>query len=289
MMQYWDLITSISLLFVVFVTPFEVAFVTETRVNLLFVVNHCVNTVFILDIASTFMLPVVRSDGVVIKSHSYIAKQYFKSWFFLDFISVLPFDVVYLAGVFGPPEDPNVDPSALRAIRIIRLVRLVKLLRILRGSRILQRWQDRMDLSNSVKGAVFWVSFIATVLHWIACVWKLVATVLLLAPARTPEVEILVADRMVHDHTCTGCLSSIPKGDRDEAMAAICDLEYCSTPCEIEEAAILNGVSFNYQQAQESWLCEFTSAGLVPHKNDLFGTYLSCFCAQRRKCESNTL
>ena len=89
-MQYWDLITSISLLFVVFVTPFEVAFVTETRVNLLFVVNHCVNTIFILDIASTFMLPVVRSDGVVIKSHSYIAKQYFKSWFILDFISVLP-------------------------------------------------------------------------------------------------------------------------------------------------------------------------------------------------------
>ena len=82
-MQYWDLIASLSLLFVVFVTPFEVAFVEDTEVNLLFALNQIVNIVFISDIVITFMLPVTGQDGRVLKSHKEITKHYLKTWFFI--------------------------------------------------------------------------------------------------------------------------------------------------------------------------------------------------------------
>ena len=113
-----------SLLFVVFVTPFEVAFVEDTKVNLLFVMNQIVNCVFIYDIFLTFALPVEDKVGRMLKSHKLIAKKYLTSWFFLDVITVFPFDLMYLGGAFGPPEAANVDPATLRAIRLMRLLRL---------------------------------------------------------------------------------------------------------------------------------------------------------------------
>ena len=92
--QYWDLTTSMALLFTTFVTPFEVGLDFETKVDGLFVINQIVNTVFICDIVIQFFLPVLDKQGNYIREHKRLAIRYAKGWLFMDCLSVAPFDIL---------------------------------------------------------------------------------------------------------------------------------------------------------------------------------------------------
>jgi hypothetical protein len=96
-MQRWDLTTGACMLFTAFVTPFEVGVGIPTSFGALFIVNQFVNIVFTIDIVLQFFLPVPdprpENFGELIRDHKKIALIYCKSWFILDLMSVLPFDV----------------------------------------------------------------------------------------------------------------------------------------------------------------------------------------------------
>ena len=127
-MQYWDLVTLSALLFTLTITPYEVALLPTTIDPLLFI-NQAINVIFITDIMVNLFLPyresVYKGAGVV-RSHWRIFLRYLKSWLLLDVVSVLPFDVLVAAEVFGG-ADSDFDPTVLRMIRLIRLARLLKL------------------------------------------------------------------------------------------------------------------------------------------------------------------
>jgi hypothetical protein len=80
-----------------------------------------------------------EQTGQYIKSPGVIAIQYFKGWFFLDFISVLPFELLGFMSAGGGVAD-------LKILRVVRLARLLKLLRVLRASRKLRKWQVYANL-----------------------------------------------------------------------------------------------------------------------------------------------
>lgn len=287
-MQAWDLLTSLALIFVVFVTPFEVAFLSDTRIDALFVCNQIVNCIFVIDIALTFATPFERK-GELVLSHSAIIRRYLSFWLWVDLISVFPFDICYLAGLFGPPGSTNVSPSALRSIRLMRLVRLLKLIRVVRGSRILKRWEatphtvhalsstlhsmrarfslwrvhcvwyrweDSISVSSGVRALGFWVAFIIIALHLFSCFWALLA--LFQGSIRgMPGLAEALSERMAADATCTGCLH--PSLHLDDPS---CDSN-CATSCELEVAAELSGRSVEDQRKQESWMCRYSGSGEV--------------------------
>ena len=84
-----------------------------------------VDVLFTVDIALNFRTGVEQSDGVVDMNPTTARCRYFKSWFWVDFLSVLP--VTYLALIFtgscGTFEN-------VRAFKVIRLVRLLKMLKL---------------------------------------------------------------------------------------------------------------------------------------------------------------
>ena len=96
--------------------------------------------IFIIDIAVNCVLPYresIQKGAGVVRNHSKILKRYASGWLPLDVVSVLPFDLLVAADVFG---GDNFNPSVLRTIRLIRLLRLLKLFRILKASRIFSRY-----------------------------------------------------------------------------------------------------------------------------------------------------
>eukprot|EP00966_Prymnesium_polylepis_P228228 5282040-Prymnesium_polylepis.2 len=127
-MQYWDFVTLGALFFTATVTPYEVCMMwADTKVDPLFIINYFVNSIFLIDMCFNFLLPYrasIKQGGDMIKSHRRIARNYLKSWFLLDFISILPFDILVVAGVINTEA---VNPSMLRMVRMIRLMRLLKL------------------------------------------------------------------------------------------------------------------------------------------------------------------
>ena len=96
-MRRWDLVLLLLLLFTALVTPVEVAFLTTVLFNVLFWINRSVDALLCWISSSTFSSPIVDpDDGQLIYHHPTIIKEYLRGWFFIDVISVMPFDLVSL-------------------------------------------------------------------------------------------------------------------------------------------------------------------------------------------------
>jgi hypothetical protein len=173
-MRRWDLFMVILLCFTALVTPFEIAFLrasdakTDAWWRFLFAVNRLVDIGFLVDmLVQCFVKYFDPHTGVWVTNLSCIRFKYFKSWFAIDLVSILPFDSLAL----GLGEDSNF--SKLRGIRVMRLLRLIKLLRVLRSARIFKRLVALVDWSHSSLMLFKFVTIILVQAHWFACLWRM--------------------------------------------------------------------------------------------------------------------
>merc|ERR1712100_557468 len=106
----------------------------------MFLLNQTVNIIFLTDMGMQFFLP-YETKGVegirLVTCRRSITMHYFKGWFIVDLVSILPFDMVSCVG----SSDNREDVAKLKIIRFVRLLRLIKMVRLLRASRIVNRWQ----------------------------------------------------------------------------------------------------------------------------------------------------
>lgn len=170
-----DILTVVSLGFTVFVTPYEIGFLTaETTSMTLEMLNYVVFFVFLVGMVLQFFQPYRESylvGGARVKNHKKIAIRYLRSWFALDFISTMPYELVAnlaMYGSFRPSTNLGVDAAAsdgsgggsgggtsvvvlkasttLRLLRLLRIMRLLKLGRVARASRVASRMADNMEV-----------------------------------------------------------------------------------------------------------------------------------------------
>lgn len=169
-MRRWDLMSIFLLVFVMFVTPFEVAYLT-TSLNTLFFLNRIVDIFFISDMVLQFFLMYRDEEkGVLVKDQKQIIRQYIRGWFWIDLVAVLPFDMV---GVIASSDEMN----NLKVLRIARLLRLFKLLRILKAGRMFERWETSYAINYSVLTLVKFVALTVVVAHWLACLWHMTVNI----------------------------------------------------------------------------------------------------------------
>mmetsp|Transcript_104032 Transcript_104032/g.333449 ORF Transcript_104032/g.333449 Transcript_104032/m.333449 type:complete len:824 (+) Transcript_104032:59-2530(+) len=167
-LQKWDMITMTSMVFVAFVAPVQVAML-ETKANVLFIVSSCIDTIFLIDIFINFCIMYQkRTNFGFVWEHrqSAIAARYVKGWFAIDFISILPFDVVFLLS-------SSAYVQRMQAIKVIRLLRLVKLARLLRVVRLFRRFEVRTSISYGQLSLVKFFCILFIITHWLACLWAL--------------------------------------------------------------------------------------------------------------------
>lgn len=272
-MQRWDMCTLTALAFTATVTPYEVCFIWKEAkfydpidewATPLFFINWIVNIIFMVDIVFNFFLPYkesIRKGGGLVKSRKRIVQHYLRGWFGLDFVSVLPVDLVLM----GIDTTQLSGASVLGAIRMLRLMRLIKLARILRASRIFSRWENKISLSYGKRSLIMLAVGVLLLLHWLACLLGLVAQ--LMSPPRTPELRTAVATAKLTDSTCTGCTTDI-LGVR----GSLC-FDICLTPCEADLIAQMGvGASpppgaYDAQLAlvlaKEAWPCRYAAVGKI--------------------------
>ena len=140
---YWDVITGLALVFTAIVTPWEVAFAEppKSAIESMFLFNRFIDCIFLIDMFLQFFLiyQISTAEGTRWESNpKAIAKHYLFSWFLLDLISILPFDVLSI--VAGEAL------AKLKIVRLFRLMRLIKLIRLIRASRMFKRWETRMAI-----------------------------------------------------------------------------------------------------------------------------------------------
>jgi len=169
-MANWDKTIMGVLLYTALVTPFEVSFLTPSW-GVMFYINRCVDTIFVVDIVFTFLLDpgndeTKKSDGL--PSHSKIAKAYLTGWFAVDVISCTPFDAFSIMMEGTAVED-------IKFLRTLRLFRLVKLVRLLRATRMFDRWEDSLAINFAALSLTKSCTMVFMFSHWFACLWYITA------------------------------------------------------------------------------------------------------------------
>ncbi|PIO39433.1 hypothetical protein AB205_0032090, partial [Aquarana catesbeiana] len=104
------------------------------------------------DIILNFRTTYVSHSGQVVYDPRSICIHYLATWFFVDLIAALPFDLLYAFNV-----------------TVTSLVHLLKTVRLLRLLRLLQKLDRYSQYSAMVLTLL--MSMFALLAHWMACVW----------------------------------------------------------------------------------------------------------------------
>ncbi|XP_022331251.2 potassium/sodium hyperpolarization-activated cyclic nucleotide-gated channel 3-like isoform X2 [Crassostrea virginica] len=155
---YWDLFMLVLLLANLIILPVAISFFNNDLTDEWIAFNCISDTVFFLDIIINFRTGIILNDFAdeIILDPKLIAKHYVKSWFFLDLVSTIPMDYIFLwwdaetdiYQMVHAGTRSRVDAGSYwqgRALRILRLAKLLSLLRLLRLSRLVryvQQWEE---------------------------------------------------------------------------------------------------------------------------------------------------
>ena len=166
---YWNVFLVLLILFTSTVTPYEVSFLDLGPEDAFYWLVVAVDVAFFCDMLVTCNTVVYDEHSQrSISSRTRVVGLYLQQFFFIDLVSVFPFDEVVLAAT-------AVERTEVQALRIIRLTRLFKLLRILRMSRIFGRFESMLSIRYGV--VKLWRNLLTVMLvcHWMACCYHLVA------------------------------------------------------------------------------------------------------------------
>jgi hypothetical protein len=119
--SYWDIFIMIVLIFACLVQPCRLAFVEVEPPNWIRI-YFAVDIMFLVDICQIFNSAYYDENFNLVQERKVIAKNYLGSWFLVDVIAIIPFDLF-----MGSSNNFN---EIARITRIGRMYKLVKLTRM---------------------------------------------------------------------------------------------------------------------------------------------------------------
>lgn len=142
----WDLFISVILLTTCITTPFDLAFAEELDAVKKYVTyRYCIDFLFLIDIAVNFNTATQDEIFEVEDDRCQIAKNYILGWFLIDFLAIIPFDLVlqHVAHEHGLDGEEQGDTSTdynrmFRLSRISKLYKLIKITRLIRLAKLMK-------------------------------------------------------------------------------------------------------------------------------------------------------
>nr|XP_015212837.1 PREDICTED: potassium voltage-gated channel subfamily H member 8 isoform X1 [Lepisosteus oculatus] len=152
----WDWLILLATFYVAVTVPYNVCFIGDDDLTRSTTVSDiAVEILFIIDIIFNFRTTYVSKSGQVIFEARLICIHYVTTWFIIDLIAALPFDLLYAFNV-----------------SVVSLVHLLKTVRLLRLLRLLQK-MDRYSQHSTVVLTLL-MSMFALLAHWMACIWYVI-------------------------------------------------------------------------------------------------------------------
>ncbi|XP_023142853.1 potassium voltage-gated channel subfamily H member 8 isoform X1 [Amphiprion ocellaris] len=153
----WDWLILLATFYVAVTVPYNVCFIGDdddlTRSTT--VSDIAVEILFIIDIVFNFRTTYVSKSGQVIFDARQICIHYLTTWFIIDLVAALPFDLLYAFKV-----------SVVSVVHLLKTVRLLRLLRLLQK-------MDRYSQHSTVVLTLL-MSMFALLAHWMACIWYII-------------------------------------------------------------------------------------------------------------------
>ncbi|XP_060884421.1 potassium voltage-gated channel subfamily H member 4 isoform X2 [Labrus mixtus] len=155
----WDWLILLATLYVAVTVPYDVSFTpyedTHSDARSTVVSDIVVEMLFIIDMILNFRTTYVSQSGQVVYESRSICIHYATTWFFVDLVAALPFDLLYAF---------NITVTSL--VHLLKTVRLLRLLRLLQK---LDRYSQYSAMVLTLLMSVF-----ALLAHWMACIWYMI-------------------------------------------------------------------------------------------------------------------
>ncbi|OCT61292.1 potassium voltage-gated channel subfamily H member 8 [Xenopus laevis] len=153
----WDWLILLATFYVAVTVPYNVCFTilrddTSSTRSPPSVSDIFVEILFMLDILLNFRTTYVSKSGQVVYDPRSICVHYATTWFFVDLIAALPFDLLYAFSV-----------NVYFGVHLLKTVRLLRLLRLMQKL-------DRYSQYSAVVLTLL-MSMFGLLAHWMACIW----------------------------------------------------------------------------------------------------------------------
>uniref|UniRef100_A0A3Q2VUU9 Voltage-gated delayed rectifier potassium channel KCNH4 n=1 Tax=Haplochromis burtoni TaxID=8153 RepID=A0A3Q2VUU9_HAPBU len=153
----WDWLILLATFYVAVTVPYNVCFIgnDDDLTRSTTVSDIAVEILFIIDIVFNFRTTYVSKSGQVVFDARQICIHYLTTWFIIDLVAALPFDLLYAVKV-----------SVVSMVHLLKTVRLIRLLRLLQK-------MDRYSQHSTVVLTLL-MSMFALLAHWMACIWYII-------------------------------------------------------------------------------------------------------------------
>uniref|UniRef100_A0A669F382 Potassium voltage-gated channel, subfamily H (eag-related), member 1a n=1 Tax=Oreochromis niloticus TaxID=8128 RepID=A0A669F382_ORENI len=168
----WDWVILILTFYTAIMVPYNVSFKMKQNNVTWLVVDSIVDVIFLVDIVLNFHTTFVGPAGEVISDPKLIRMNYLKTWFVIDLLSCLPYDVI---NAFENVDEVSAAliqshcPSAPSRLGISSLFSSLKVVRLLRLGRVARKLDHYIEYGAAV--LVLLVCVFGLAAHWLACIW----------------------------------------------------------------------------------------------------------------------
>uniref|UniRef100_A0A673XBL2 Potassium voltage-gated channel subfamily H member 1 n=1 Tax=Salmo trutta TaxID=8032 RepID=A0A673XBL2_SALTR len=168
----WDWVILILTFYTAIMVPYNVSFKTKQNNVTWLVVDSIVDVIFLVDIVLNFHTTFVGPAGEVISDPKLIRMNYLKTWFVIDLLSCLPYDVINAFENVDEVKRKHYQPLSLSldlSQGISSLFSSLKVVRLLRLGRVARKLDHYIEYGAAV--LVLLVCVFGLAAHWLACIW----------------------------------------------------------------------------------------------------------------------
>lgn len=132
------------------------------------------NIFFLIDIFMNFFTASYTVDFQIVDSQKEIAILYFKTWFMVDFISIIPFDLILLYGGVNQISRFSRIGKLYKIVRMMKMIRLLKIAKV--RNKIVKDLSHVLRIGVGFERLIFMMLIFCLLVHVIACMWIFIGT-----------------------------------------------------------------------------------------------------------------
>merc|ERR1719443_1229268 len=132
MRVWWDLALLVTVCVEMLAIPFELGYDYELPLEYLLFVT----CFFSVDICLAFFTGYFGPNQELIMEHSKIIRRYLRTWFCIDLLATIPFDL--LLNAMPAADTAGQYNGLLKTMRVTKQMRMIRLLRMSRGLKLFQ-------------------------------------------------------------------------------------------------------------------------------------------------------
>ena len=162
-LMIWNQIIFLVFLYTIFFVPIQLAFFDQESSSLS-IVDQIVNICFLIDILVT-LFSVIDINGKEMDSFKVISLYYVKGWFFVDVLTILPWDIFLKSGNF------SLVAKLPRVLKFIRITRIFKLNQKMSQNDQSIKLKNLFGIDKQTNDFIIFFIMIIILTHIVSCLW----------------------------------------------------------------------------------------------------------------------